>query len=262
MTVTPSLQRRPGPTDGTMNNGPASLYGEPLVNSHCSEFEVNKWALSEFVVRRLLPVVGIHPFPLDELLLMSAAVCRLRPRHIFEWGTHVGKSARIFYETCRWLGLGATVHSIDLADHVSHVEHPGGQRGRLVQGLESVRLYQGDGLATAQALGRGLAHEAPFLFFLDGDHSEQVVARELRGVAGAFPEAAMLVHDTFYQSPESNYCTDPHAALEKFLAQSSGQYAAITASTGLPGMALLFRKGAGPGLRTPPGGTSLQGMLK
>ena len=127
----------------------AGSFGPPLINAHCREFEVNKWALSEFIVRRLLPVVGIHPFPLDELLLMSAAVCRMRPRHIFEWGTHVGKSARIFYETSRWLGLDTTIHSIDLPDHVPHAEHPGVQRGMMVRGLASVRLYQGDGLETA-----------------------------------------------------------------------------------------------------------------
>ncbi|MFH1985891.1 MAG: hypothetical protein ABIL58_28995 [Pseudomonadota bacterium] len=236
------VRSRFGAAAATARSGSASVYGEPLVNAHCPEFEVNKWALSEFVVRRLLPVVGIHPFPLDELLLMSAAVCRLRPRHIFEWGTNVGKSARIFYETLKWFGLCATVHSIDLPEHVSHAEHPGQQRGRLVLGLESVRLYQGDGLDTALSLGRELAHQPPFLFFLDGDHSESSVTRELRGVAGAFPEAAMLVHDTFYQAPESDYCTDPHAAVGKFLAQGSRPYATVTAATGLPGMTLLFLK--------------------
>ena len=89
----------PSQTDSAnsmMNRRLTDTYGDPLVNAHCREFEVNKWALSEFVVHRLLPIVGIHPYPLDELLLMSAAVCRLRPRHIFEWGTNVGKSARIF----------------------------------------------------------------------------------------------------------------------------------------------------------------------
>ncbi|MBI9086134.1 MAG: hypothetical protein JEZ11_21220 [Desulfobacterales bacterium] len=259
MTTTAPLCSRPEPMAGPMNGGPGSTYGRPLVNAHCRQFEVNKWALSEFVVRRLLPVVGIHPFPLDELLLLSAAVCRLRPRHIFEWGTHVGKSARIFYETSQWLGLGATVHSIDLPDHVSHVEHPGRERGRLVQGLASVRLYQGDGLAIATALGRDLAQEAPFLFFLDGDHSEQTVARELCGVAEAFPDAAMLIHDTFYQSPESGYCTDPHAAVGNFLARSPGRYTAITAATGLPGMTLLFRKDPRPVLGRLADGSSPQG---
>lgn len=245
MTGIAPLRNRLSPQPQCTPTGSAGQYGMPLPNGDCSEFEVNKWAMSEFVVNRLLPIVGVHPFPLDELLLMSAAVCRLRPRHIFEWGTHVGKSARIFYETSRWLGLGTTVHTIDLPDHVAHVEHPGNQRGRLVQGLASVRLYQGDGLETACALWRALVQEAPFLFFLDGDHSEESVARELAGVAEAFPEAAVLVHDTFYQSHESNYCIGPHLAVERFLHSSSHEYATITTSMGLPGMVLLYRKPTG-----------------
>jgi hypothetical protein len=36
-----------------------------------------------------------------KLLLMAAAACRLKPSVVFVWGTHVGASARIFYECDR-----------------------------------------------------------------------------------------------------------------------------------------------------------------
>ena len=88
------------------------------------KFEVNNWELSSFILKKLVPVVGTHPFPLNELSLMSAAVAWTRPTHIFEWGTHIGKSARIFYETCKYIKITPEIHSIDLPDNIDHVEHP------------------------------------------------------------------------------------------------------------------------------------------
>src|SRR5208283_6075124 len=60
--------------------------------------EADKWALSEFILQELVPVVDVHPYPLDELLLMCSTLAFFKPDAIFEWGTHAGKSARIFYE--------------------------------------------------------------------------------------------------------------------------------------------------------------------
>ena len=78
-----------------------------------SEFEVNSWKLSGLVVEKLVPVVGVHPFPLDELLLMTGATARFQPKVIFEWGTHIGQAARIFYEVTKALNLDTVIHSID-----------------------------------------------------------------------------------------------------------------------------------------------------
>ena len=74
-------------------------YSSPILNDGCGKFEINNWIISNFVIRELISIVGIKPYPLNELMLMTAAVCTLKPTHIFEWGTHFGKSARIFYET-------------------------------------------------------------------------------------------------------------------------------------------------------------------
>jgi hypothetical protein len=55
-------------------------------NYSSSEFEANNWELSELVMQKLVPVIGVHPFPLNELLLMAGAVARrskqrLKSRH-------------------------------------------------------------------------------------------------------------------------------------------------------------------------------------
>ena len=87
-------QQRPG-----LNANAFYIYKFRTMNNKKNtqgEFEVNNWIISEFIVEKLVPVVGVHPFPLDELSLMTAAVCRFQPELIFEWGTNIGKSARIF----------------------------------------------------------------------------------------------------------------------------------------------------------------------
>src|SRR4051812_11884192 len=83
-------------------------------NAGCSEFEVDTWQISQFVLEKLVPIVGAHPFPLSELMLLSAAVCRMRPVLIFEWGTHIGKSARAFHEIAAHFGIPCVIHSVDL----------------------------------------------------------------------------------------------------------------------------------------------------
>jgi predicted O-methyltransferase YrrM len=100
------------------------IYQNPAVNDYCSEFEVNNWIISDFVVSELTPIVGFHPFPLSELMLMTAATTKFKPTHIFEWGTHIGKSARVFYEISDKFKLKSKIYSIDLPDEKEHNEHP------------------------------------------------------------------------------------------------------------------------------------------
>lgn len=214
--------------------------GEGLVNASCREFEVNKWVLSEFILRVLVPVVGIHPFPLDELLLMTGAVCRCCPRNIFEWGTNIGTSARIFYETARHFRLETEIHSIDLPDDADHVEHPRKRRGIMVRGRKNVHLYQGDGLEVSFRLSRDLPPDTPLLFFLDGDHAYESVSRELNEIMEKRPGASILIHDTFNQSSDSGYNTGPWRAVEDSLRVFPRRYAHLSTQTGLPGMTLLI----------------------
>jgi cephalosporin hydroxylase len=209
-------------------------------NPDCSEFEVDTWQLSSFVIERLVPVVGTHPFPLHELMLLSATVCRFRPSHIFEWGTHIGKSARAFYEITQHYGIPSDIHSIDLPDEVEHAEHPSHERGRMVRGLDRVHLHQGDGLEVSLAVWRKAARPQAVMFFVDGDHGEQSVHRELSGIVAEVPAPVVLLHDAFYQSEKSGYNIGPYRAIERVLREHAGRFKRVDSGLGLPGMTLLY----------------------
>lgn len=213
---------------------------DPARNRDCSELEVDAWQLSTFVVERLIPVVGMHPFPLQELMLLSAAVCRFRPSHIFEWGTHIGKSARAFYEITAHYGIPSEIHSVDLPDEIEHVEHPSSDRGRMVRGLDRVHLHQGDGLEVALATWNKADRPSSVLFFVDGDHSEASVYRELSGIVGEVPKPVVLLHDAFYQSPQSGYNVGPYRAIERVLKEDPKRFKRVDSGLGLPGMTLLY----------------------
>lgn len=220
---------------------PAVSTANPAKNPGCTEFEVDNWAISRFVLTKLIPVVGIQPFPLHELMLMSATVCRFRPSQIFEWGTHVGKSARVFYESAKHYKIPLQIHSIDLPDEIDHVEHPKESRGMLVRGLSNVHLHQGDGVDTALSVWRSSGREPAPMFFVDGDHSYESVHRELSAIASEIPDAYVLLHDAFYQSPESGYNVGPFRAIEEVLRAYPDRYRRIDSGLGLPGMTLLYQ---------------------
>ncbi len=233
--------------------GASFVRQEAVVNPNCHELEVNNWAISDFIINKLAPVVGIHPYPINEQCLMTAAVCALKPTLIFEWGTNLGKSARIFYETARQFNVRTQIYSIDLPDDVTHVEHPGGKRGMYVRNLEGVHLLQGDGLETSltvyaqHKLNPSAAGENGLvspLFFIDGDHGYDSVKRELEGIITAAPEANILLHDTFFQSPESRYNIGPYRAIQDVL-PTEPSYRILRQELGLPGMTLLYRKTEG-----------------
>lgn len=213
---------------------------EPGKNIQCSEFEVDNWLLSDFIVKKLIPVVGTHPYPIAELNLMVAAVCRLKPQQIFEWGTNIGKSARIFYESGKRFGIPLEIHSIDLPDDLDHQEHPRSSRGRMVKGYSGVSLYQADGLSKSIELYQRRPQDRT-LVFIDGDHSYESVSRELAGIVEAMPNAAILLHDTYYQSEQSGYNIGPYKAVTQVLAAMPGRYRVMSTTTGLPGMTLLYK---------------------
>lgn len=104
--------------------GPDEQPVDFVKNQSSSQFEVDGWVISQFVVEKIVPIAGVHPFPLHELMLMIASVCRLRPPMIFEWGTHIGKSARIFHDTAVHVGIPLQIHSVDLHDEVVHGQTP------------------------------------------------------------------------------------------------------------------------------------------
>jgi cephalosporin hydroxylase len=207
--------------------------------------EFNLWNISEFARDVLIPITGVRPFPMNELTLMVGAVVSCRPTHIFEWGTNVGVSARIFYETCKSLGWQIPIHSIDLPDDENHIEHPRNHRGRLVKNINQVTLHQGDGMDTSLATYKASRNKGRPLFFLDGDHSYESVRRELVGIFKAVPEASFLLHDTFFQSPESGYNIGPNKAVREFLAKHHKAFTVTEQNFGLPGMTFLRNMSVG-----------------
>lgn len=214
---------------------------DPVINVACTEFEVNNWTISDFIVHKLIPIVGTHPYPICELNLMVAAVCRLKPKQVFDWGTNIGKSARIFYETAKQFGLILEIHSIDLPDDVEHIQHPHSKRGGMVRGLPEVTLHYGDGLdKTLEIYGKSQAKTAP-LIFIDGDHGYESVKRELTGIIENIPKANILLHDTFFQSEKSGYNVGPHQAITEILMEMPARFKVMSTTTGLPGMTLLYQ---------------------
>ena len=224
-----------------------NLYGRFESNRHdvaknvdCTEFEVDNWRTSKFIIYRLIPIVGLHPYPITELNLMVAAVCRLKPQQIFEWGTNIGKSARIFYEIGKQFGISMDIHSIDLPDDLEHTEHPKSSRGRMVRGYTGVTLHQGDGLGKSiEIYQKNPALRT--LVFIDGDHSYESVFRELNGVIESMPNAHILLHDTFYQSEAAGYNIGPYRAVKETLEKMPGRFSDTVTNTGLPGMTLLYK---------------------
>jgi predicted O-methyltransferase YrrM len=212
--------------------------GSPWNRLNRIQPEANKWALSEFILRSLAPVVGVQTYPLDELLMMCSTVGYFRPGIVVEWGTNIGLSARIFYEAAKYLHLETQIHSIDLPVGVEHIEnaHRRQMRGAYVRGLD-VTLHEGDGLdvcLTILSQNRGLFP----LIFVDGDHAEASVRRELDGLYAGVPQAAVLAHDTFVQGPEAGYNHGPWLAVDAF-AEEHGLKVTSTV-LGLPGMSLLY----------------------
>lgn len=207
-------------------------------NTDCLYFEVDNWELSKFIVKKIIPIVGYSPFPLNELLLLSGSLVRFRPDAVFEWGTNIGNSARVFYETKKYFGIDCQIHSIDLPDDVFHSEHPHNKRGYLVKNKD-VTLHLGDGVETSLSLLATHQYKNP-LFFIDGDHSFESVVRELSIIMEKIPAANILLHDTFYQAKESGYNIGPYLAVEECLSHNNS-YKSISLNTGLPGMTLLYK---------------------
>jgi len=65
-----------------------------FTHANAGNLETDKWSASDAVLR-LQRVVGKRPYPLDELLLMTAAFRYLQPTVVVEIGTHVDSHSLI-----------------------------------------------------------------------------------------------------------------------------------------------------------------------
>ena len=229
-----------GPTNWAKFITTHRFYPDPVISEGGRVLEINNWVISDFVAHKLTRVVGYKPYPLSELELMVAAVCRLHHGVIFEWGTHLGISARVFYETVRAFGLMIKIHTIDLPANVHHPEHPGRDMGRLIKGLPLILRHRGDGLSVALREIEKMSSAKRFLFFLDGDHQFTSVSRELLGIIKKIPKADILIHDTIDLGPRSGCGNGPHRAVDFILQKYPGRFQKIELVQGRPGMTYLY----------------------
>ena len=202
--------------------------------------------LDSFVLEKILPKTGLL-YPLAEISLMALVVDRVRPTHIFEWGTNIGSSAKIFHHITESLGMDIPIHTWDLPEDVPHGQHPKENHAKLAKGLARVHFHRDDGLRGALAQYQIEKTKDPKirpLFFVDGDHSYASVIREITGIVSAQDEFHVLAHDTFVQKPDSKGQSREswvgcHTALEL----AAQDYRWLNVGFGNPGMAYLWGKG-------------------
>ncbi len=67
-----------------INYKPHKKYNVKTILKEGSVFEANCWILSEILLDRVIPKIGIRPYPLNEQMLMAAAVAFVQPKIIIE----------------------------------------------------------------------------------------------------------------------------------------------------------------------------------
>lgn len=139
---------------------------------------------------------GLPAYGDQEVQFFESVLKRLRPTHVFEWGTNVGASARLFYEAALELGYPCEVHTTEIPDYLALLDrdHPGERYGIWIKALP-VHRHRGYGLLESIDWHRKLKPEQA-LFYLDGNHSYGVVLAELEEVSALDSDAVIMVHDT------------------------------------------------------------------
>lgn len=151
---------------------------------------------------RRVRAFGLPAYGDQEVEFFESILGRHRPTHVFEWGTNVGASARLFYEAALELGYECEVHTIEIPDELALMDrdHPGQRYGQWIKDIRidprsTVHPHRGFGLIESIRLWKELQPERA-LFFLDGNHSYGVVLAELEEICALDPDAVMMIHDT------------------------------------------------------------------
>jgi hypothetical protein len=214
------------------------------LNLWCCEADAGQ--LDNFVLEKILPKTGLL-YPLAEISLMALVVDRVKPTHIFEWGTNIGCSAKIFHQITESLGMDIPIHTWDLPEDVSHGQHPGDNHGKLAKGLARVHFHRDDGLRGALAqyqIEKARDPKTRPLFFADGDHSYESVIREITGIVSAHDEFHLLAHDTFVQKPDAKgQSRESWVGCPTALELAAQDYRWLNVGFGNPGMAYLWGRG-------------------
>lgn len=171
------------------------------------------------LLAHLYAVDVIPQYGVPEVELVYDTLSRLRPDIVCEWGTHMGHSARLFYEIAAQLMLGCRVHSIDITKDAA-----GGHRGAMVKNVP-VNLHVGDGVTVAMGLCERFSRP---LFFLDDNHEYRHVLRQLETIHQRKP-GVMLMHDVFRMETVAGEAAwilhEPGDAAAVFLAEHPHRYA-------------------------------------
>ena len=215
-------------------------------NSHLWCCEADAGQLDNFVLEKILPKTAL-PYPFAEISLMALVVDRVKPTHIFEWGTSIGSSAKIFHHITESLGMDIPIHTWDLPEDISHGQHPGEDHAKLAKGLARVHFHRDDGLRGALAQYQIEKNKNPKtrpLFFVDGDHSYKSVIREITGLISVQDEFHLLAHDTFVQKPDvKGQSRESWVGCPTALELAAQDYRWLNVGFGNPGMAYLWGKG-------------------
>lgn len=165
---------------------------------------------------RRVRAFGLPAYGDQEVEFFESVLVRLRPTHVFEWGTNVGASARLFYEGARELGYKCEVHTIEIPDELGLLDrdHPGQRYGQWIQNLP-IHTHRGFGLIESIRL-HGELNPNQALFYLDGNHSYGVVLAELEEVSALDSDAVIMVHDTInYTDPAIDSFVTDHPKYER-----------------------------------------------
>lgn len=166
----------------------------------------------------------------DEIGFIADTVEALRPTHIYDWGTNVGASARIWWEAAPTAQITTVEHPDDQT-----FDHPGHRYGLWCEGLgPRMRMLKGDGVRTSIETFVEDGRPPNALFFLDGDHEYDAVFDELEAIHGWAPEAVVLVHDT------SHPVCETEAAVEDFMEIIADGWYDVTFLASQAGMARLW----------------------
>ena len=223
-------------------------------------FHASMSILVEKIVTHILKMGLALPYPAAEVSLMAAAIVHARPDFVFEWGTNSGCSARIFFEAAQLLQLKTVIHSTDLPAEMMLEDMTEQVRGQNVRGRrfeETVRMHVGDGLNESMAAWKEEGWVAArVLWYLDGDHSEQAVRRELDAIAShasCVREPGDMLGEGAWSWPGDGcyiLMHDTHAAISKSGAHSAAEswwqginadrFGKTEVSLGSPGMTLFW----------------------
>lgn len=236
---------------------------QDLALLHKPTFHASMSILVEKIVTQILEMGLVLPYPAAEVSLMAAAMVHARPDFVFEWGTNSGCSARVFFESSELLGLKTVIHSTDLSEDMmsketfQQIREGRGEKVRGRRFRETVHLHVGDGLNESMRVweDEGWA-AARVLWYIDGDHSEKAVRRELDAIAshsscarevGDMPVEGVwtwpgdgcyiLMHDTHPAISR----TGAHSAAEAWWQGTNAErFGKSEVSLGSPGMTLFW----------------------